>query len=105
MTRRYTGELSLRISPSLQKRLTIEVAEHRRSLNRLTIDKLTGGLDSDLQRTVNDTAKTVAFRNRLIHACVSISEQVVWGVIESSLPKLHREVVVLLEERGASDDY
>jgi len=62
-------------------------------------------LDSDLRRTVTDTAMIVAFRNRLIHAYASISDRVVWGVIETSLPKLHREVVELLEERGSSEDH
>jgi len=39
-TRRYSGELRVRIPPVLHKRLSIEAAERRRSLNRLIIDKL-----------------------------------------------------------------
>lgn len=61
-------------------------------------------LDPSLEDTITETAKIVAFRNRLIHAYASISDRVVWGVIETSLPKLHREVVELLEEWGASED-
>ncbi|MBN1652294.1 MAG: toxin-antitoxin system HicB family antitoxin [Deltaproteobacteria bacterium] len=41
-TRRYTGELRVRLPSSLHRRLTIEAAERRRSLNRLIVDKLTG---------------------------------------------------------------
>jgi predicted HicB family RNase H-like nuclease len=41
-TRRYTGELRVRLPPSLHKRLAMEAAEHNRSLNRLIVDKLIG---------------------------------------------------------------
>lgn len=41
-TRRYTGELRVRLPPSLHKRLAMEAAERNRSLNRLIVDKLTG---------------------------------------------------------------
>jgi predicted HicB family RNase H-like nuclease len=41
-TRRYTGELRIRLPTSLHKRLAIEAAECHRSLNRLIVDKLTG---------------------------------------------------------------
>jgi predicted HicB family RNase H-like nuclease len=39
-TRNYSGELRVRIPPVLHKRLTIEAAERKRSLNRLIVDKL-----------------------------------------------------------------
>ena len=47
---------------------------------------------------VTDSGRIIAFRNRLIHGYTSISDAVVWGVIESNLPTLHREVGALLGE-------
>lgn len=55
--------------------------------------------DPDLGKAITDIAKIIAFRNRLIHAYAAISDEVVWGVIETSLPTLQREVVDLLEDR------
>lgn len=40
--RKYTGELRLRMPPSLHRRLALEAAEQNRSLNRVIIDKLVG---------------------------------------------------------------
>lgn len=55
--------------------------------------------DPDLGETITDTAKIIAFRNRLIHAYAAISDEVVWGVIETSLPTLRQEVSGLIEDR------
>jgi len=41
-TKTFRGELRVRLPPTLHKRLAIEAAEGRRSLNRLIVDKLTG---------------------------------------------------------------
>ena len=39
------------------------------------------------------------FRNRLIHAYASVADEVVWGVLETNLPPLRREVTALLHEK------
>ena len=42
------------------------------------------------------------FRNRLIHGYATISDEVVWGVLETNLPVITREVGDLLEKAGDS---
>ena len=52
----------------------------------------------DLASRISDTGRIIAFRNRLIHGYTSIADDIVWGVLESNLPNLHREVITLLNE-------
>ena len=55
----------------------------------------------DLSSQITDHQKIIAFRNRLIHGYSDIAHDVVWGVLESNLPKLKREVDELLLPRDA----
>ncbi len=55
-------------------------------------------LDPSLSSRISDSRRIIAFRNRLIHGYASVSNEVVWGVLEASLPTLRREVQALLEE-------
>ena len=55
-------------------------------------------LDPGLTTRISDTGRIIAFRNRLIHAYASIADDVVWGVLETNLPTLQREVEALLRE-------
>jgi uncharacterized protein with HEPN domain len=55
-------------------------------------------LDPGLAVQIRDTGRIIAFRNRLIHAYASIADEVVWGVLETNLPTLQREVEALLHE-------
>ncbi len=41
-TRRYSGELRVRMPPSLHRRLAIQAAEENRSLNRVILARLVG---------------------------------------------------------------
>ena len=52
----------------------------------------------DLQTRVSDTRRIVAFRNRLIHGYASIADEVVWGVVETNLDVLRREIAQLIGE-------
>jgi uncharacterized protein with HEPN domain len=52
----------------------------------------------DLSNRVSDCRRIVAFRNRLIHGYAFVSDEVVWGVLETNLPTLRREVQSLLDE-------
>ncbi len=56
--------------------------------------------DPGLASKITDIGRIVAFRNRLIHGDASIADDVVRGVLETSLPKLSREVAALLEAAG-----
>jgi len=42
--------------------------------------------------------RIIAFRNRLIRGCDSLADDIVWGVLETNLPVLRREVAALLDE-------
>jgi len=55
-------------------------------------------VDGSLSERITDSARIVAFRNRLIHGYSAVSDQVVWGVVTSSLPRLSEEIDKLLEE-------
>jgi uncharacterized protein with HEPN domain len=59
-------------------------------------------LELELSDHISDSRRIVAFRNRLIHGYTSISNEVVWGVLETSLPALRREVKALLGESETS---
>ncbi|MFA5897197.1 MAG: HepT-like ribonuclease domain-containing protein [Thermoplasmata archaeon] len=52
----------------------------------------------DLGERISQADRVVAFRNRLIHGYATVSDEVVWGVVETGLPRLHEEVRALLEE-------
>ncbi len=51
-----------------------------------------------LELRISDVARIVAFRNRLIHGYATVSDAVVWGILETNLARLRREVGALLSE-------
>jgi uncharacterized protein with HEPN domain len=53
-------------------------------------------VDSDKAAAVPDLGRIVAFRNILIHAYATVDDHLVWGVIESELPKLRAALDLLL---------
>lgn len=55
-------------------------------------------LDPGLSSRVSNSRRIIAFRNRLVHGYASVSEEVVWGVLEANVPTLRREVHALLDE-------
>ena len=57
-------------------------------------------VDPSLVDQISDTRRIIAFRNRLIHGYASVADDVVWGVVESNLPVLQREVAALLGTNG-----
>ena len=50
--------------------------------------------------SISDHQRIISFRNRLIHGYADISHDVVWGVLESNLPKLRSEVKELFSSEG-----
>ncbi|MDK2988972.1 MAG: hypothetical protein PWR16_501 [Methanoculleus sp.] len=54
--------------------------------------------EPDLQERISDASLIIAFRNRLIHGYATVSDEVVWGVVEGYLPVLSGEVRSLLRE-------
>ena len=57
-------------------------------------------IEPSLDRRISDAQRIIAFRNRLIHGYASVSDVLVWGVLEANLPTLCREVHALLDEPG-----
>lgn len=49
---------------------------------------------------ISNSSRIISFRNRLIHGYASVSDTVVWGVLETNLSLLTREVKDLLENEG-----
>ena len=54
--------------------------------------------DGSLAERITGTARIIAFRNRLIHGYATVSDEVVWGVVEGYLSTLHGEVHALRRE-------
>lgn len=56
-------------------------------------------LDQALAARITDCRRIIAFRNILIHGYAGIDPKIAWDIVESKLPTLLREVLVLLEEK------
>ena len=50
--------------------------------------------------SIADYKKTIAFRNVLIHGYATIDPLIVWGVIESNLENLVKQMTVILDDTG-----
>lgn len=59
--------------------------------------------DPQLVEQIQDHAQIIAFRNVLIHGYDAIDNGRVWYAIEHSLPELHKQVVVMLEQTNPRD--
>ncbi len=59
--------------------------------------------DPVLTGRITDASRIIMFRNRLIHGYATVSDEVVWGVIEVGLPVLTREVASLLWEQWPAE--
>ncbi len=46
---------------------------------------------------ISEHARIIAFRNILAHGYAEIDDRIVWGIVESNLPTLLREVDALLK--------
>jgi len=56
--------------------------------------------DPALAERITNSGRIVAFRNRLVHGYASVLNDVVWGILETDLPTLRREVATLLAAEG-----
>jgi uncharacterized protein with HEPN domain len=55
-------------------------------------------VDADLASQITDFRSIVGFRNVLTHAYAQIDDRIVWGIVQSKLPALIREVAELMNE-------
>ena len=56
-------------------------------------------VDASLSGCITNIGRIVAFRNRLIHAYSSIADEVVWGIVETSLSTLRYEIRTILDRQ------
>jgi len=56
-------------------------------------------LDEGLASRISEYRRIIAFRNILIHGYADVDDRLVWDIIETRLPALHRQVTALLEEQ------
>ena len=60
-------------------------------------------VDPGLAERIAGTRRIIAFRNRLVHGYASVVDEVVWGILETNVPALRRDVARLLEESADED--
>ena len=48
-------------------------------------------VDPKLAESISNSGRIIAFRNRLIHAYGEISNELVWSILETQLPRLDAE--------------
>jgi uncharacterized protein with HEPN domain len=58
--------------------------------------------DPTTAAAISELPRIVGFRNRIIHAYDAVDNAIVWGIIESHLPRLLREIEALLEQQAES---
>jgi uncharacterized protein with HEPN domain len=55
-------------------------------------------IDTELAAQVGDFRRVIAFRNLLIHGYDTVADEVVWGVVETDVPPLLRNLKDLLRQ-------
>jgi uncharacterized protein with HEPN domain len=55
-------------------------------------------VDPALAGRITDLRSIIAFRNILVHAYAQVDDKIVWGIVQSKLPLLIREVDALMKE-------
>ena len=57
-------------------------------------------VDPGVAESIADYKKMIAFRNVLIHGYATIDPLIVWGVIESNLENLVKQMTLILDDTG-----
>ncbi|HEY1159231.1 MAG TPA: HepT-like ribonuclease domain-containing protein [Terracidiphilus sp.] len=55
-------------------------------------------LDAVLAARITESHSIIAFRNILVHAYAQVDDRIVWGIVQTKLPVLVREVAALMAE-------
>ena len=55
-------------------------------------------IDPETASKITEFQRIISFRNILIHGYAHVDDRIVWGMIESRLPRLAREVVALFPD-------
>jgi len=54
--------------------------------------------DTDTAKSIPELPRVVAFRNILVHRYADIDDELIWGIVKTSLPALRDRLRPLLEE-------
>jgi len=57
-------------------------------------------IEPNLELRIHSSRQIIAFRNKLIHGYSSISDAVMWGIIETKFPILKDEIEEIADEYG-----
>jgi uncharacterized protein with HEPN domain len=57
-------------------------------------------IEPGLSGVISESKRIISFRNVLIHAYSSVSDEVVWDVLQTDLPRLRKEMDSLLRGEG-----
>ena len=55
-------------------------------------------LDAVLAARITESHSIIAFRNILVHAYAQVDDRIVWGIVQTKLPVLVREVAAMMAE-------
>lgn len=55
-------------------------------------------LDAALTARITEFHSIIAFRNILVHPYAQVDDRIVWGIVQTKLPVLVREVAALMAE-------
>ena len=80
----YSRDALLRSGVERQFEIIGEALNQLSTIDPTTVDR------------ISEHRRIIAFRNILIHGYSAIDDKVVWDIIETKLPVLHREVETLL---------
>lgn len=56
-------------------------------------------IDPTLASRISEYQRIIGFRNVIVHQYSAVDDRLVWAVIETKIPTLHREVEALLEDQ------
>ena len=56
--------------------------------------------DPEMAKSIPELPRIVAFRNILVHGYAVVDDELVWGILRTSLPALRERMRPLLEESG-----
>jgi len=52
----------------------------------------------DYRKRITQVGEIVAFRNQIVHGYATVRDDIVWEIVQTYLPRLHRGVAALLAE-------
>ena len=56
--------------------------------------------DETLEARLPELPRIVALRNRVIHGCDTVDDEIVWDIVQTNVPELAGRLEVLLEENA-----